>query len=159
MKVIGHRLKMARQALGMSQRDVCALLNVHTATWNHWETGRRMPDPMVIVEFANSCKVSLDWVYNGQQVGIQFTTELLVAIGQRLRTARSALELHPEEMSATLRIGMDTLDNWENGRSLPDIGTMILLANRFAISLDWIYRGDPSNLPYRIAVRVLKTDE
>ena len=155
LKAIGQRLKLAREALGISQREICELLDVRPTTWNHWETGRRMPDPVVMAEMAIFHRVSLDWIYSGQQLGSQFTTEQLTAVGHRLRATRSALELHPQEMADTLGICLETLEEWESGKAFPNIEVMIFLANRFGISLDWIFRGDPSNLPHRIAGKTL----
>ncbi|MBF0341947.1 MAG: helix-turn-helix transcriptional regulator [Magnetococcales bacterium] len=68
LKAIGQRLKSAREALGLTQKQVCALLDVRPATWNHWETGRRLPDPMVMAELSDSHQLSLDWVYSGRLV-------------------------------------------------------------------------------------------
>ncbi|MBF0626474.1 MAG: helix-turn-helix transcriptional regulator [Magnetococcales bacterium] len=156
LKAIGQRLKSAREALGLTQKQVCALLDTRPATWNHWETGRRLPDPLVMVELADSHRLSLDWVYSGRQTASNSSSEQMAAIGHRLRASRSALELSPQEMAGLLGIRTETLETWESGRALPDLKAMSVLAEKFGLSLDWLFRGDPSCLPYRLVKTLLK---
>ena len=156
LTAIGERLIVARKAIGISQRQICDALDVRTATWNHWETGRRLPDPMVITDMANTYSVSLDWIYNGESSGELFKKEQRDAIGNRLRITREVLEMSHGEVAEELSIPMDRLNSWEDGNKVPCIEVMTRFATRYGVSLDWIFRGDPSSLPHRIAGDVLK---
>ena len=157
LRAIGQRLKSTREALGLTQKQVCELLDLRPATWNHWETGRRLPDPLVMAELADSHRLSLDWVYSGNKAASRFSPDQLATTGQRLRTARAALELSPQEVARILDIPAESLESWESGCAIPEVEAMTAFADRFGISLDWIFRGDPASLPYRIAERVLQS--
>ena len=156
LKAIGERLKVARKAIGISQKQICDILGVRTATWNHWETGRRLPDPMIITDMANIYRVSLDWIYNGKSSGELFSDEQKKAIGNRLRITRETLELPIEEIAEALSIPVDRLKSWEDGSEVPCLEVMTRFASRFAVSMDWIFLDDPSNMPHRLAKKMLK---
>lgn len=44
--------------------------------------------------------------------------------------------------------------NYVNALRPLDIEAAILLCDRFDLTLDWIYRGDPSGLPHRLATEL-----
>ncbi len=56
--------------------------------------------------------------------------------GQRLRTLRLERGLQQKAVAASLHISPSTYSNYENGIYLPNMETLILLADLFQISLD-----------------------
>lgn len=79
----------------------------------------------------------------------------LDAVAARLAATREALSLRQEELALQLGVSRSALANWETGRTLPDVAAMSRFAERHRITLDWIYRGDPSSLPNALAKRLL----
>lgn len=69
---IGNRLKAARLALGLSQKELYEAIGVKAATWNHWETGRRMPDPLAMTELYRRHGVTMEWIYAGDPKDLPF---------------------------------------------------------------------------------------
>ncbi|MCW5749631.1 MAG: helix-turn-helix transcriptional regulator [Alphaproteobacteria bacterium] len=67
---VGRRLRQAREALGLTQRELFEDLGVQEGRWSHWETGRRLPDPLVMARLAERHAVSLDWIYRGVLTGL-----------------------------------------------------------------------------------------
>lgn len=63
LKAIGMRLKAARLALGLSQKEVYEALGVGASTWHHWESGKRTPDPLVMAKLQKLHGISLDWIF------------------------------------------------------------------------------------------------
>ncbi|MBF0423060.1 MAG: helix-turn-helix transcriptional regulator [Magnetococcales bacterium] len=82
-------------------------------------------------------------------------TNQLIAVGARLRAAREAIGCRQKAICFALNIGITTWNNWENGKRLPDPLVMARFQAKFRVSLDWIYAGDPSMLPYALAEKVL----
>ena len=72
MVQIGARLKAARLALGLSQKELYVSLGVKAAAWNHWETGKRMPDPVVMFKLFQLHGITLEWIYGGDPRGLPF---------------------------------------------------------------------------------------
>ncbi len=69
---IGNRLKVARLALDLNQKEICEVLGVKVATWNHWESGRRIPDPMAMKDLYLLHGVTMEWIYAGAPNGTIF---------------------------------------------------------------------------------------
>jgi len=72
---IGNRLKTARIALGLSQKELCDALDVKPATWNHWETGKRIPDPLVMKDLYLLRGITLGWIYAGDPKWLPFSVD------------------------------------------------------------------------------------
>jgi transcriptional regulator with XRE-family HTH domain len=66
----GQRLVATRKALGMSARDMQALLNVSKARLNHWENERHLPDITAMLALKRLRGVSLDWIFAGDPSGL-----------------------------------------------------------------------------------------
>ena len=69
---IGRRLKQARIALGLIQKEISQSLGVKYATWNHWETGKRIPDPLAMKDFYLKYGITMEWVYAGDPKGLPY---------------------------------------------------------------------------------------
>ncbi|MGX7205518.1 helix-turn-helix domain-containing protein [Enterococcus pingfangensis] len=63
-------------------------------------------------------------------------------IGERLKARRTELNLTQESVAEALGITRQTISNWENGRSYPDIERMVRLSDIYSLSLDELLKGD-----------------
>ena len=63
-------------------------------------------------------------------------------IGSQIRKYRNAQELSQEELAEKLYVTRQTISNWENEKSYPDIHSLLLLSSVFKISLDQLIKGD-----------------
>jgi len=61
----GLRLRVARKALGMTARALCAELSVEPGRWSHWENERHPPDIPTMLALKHRHGISLDWIYDG----------------------------------------------------------------------------------------------
>ena len=73
------------------------------------------------------------------------------AIGLRLRLTREVLNLTQAEFADRCGIARNTYNQYEMGKNTPKLLFAIDICDRFGLTLDWIYRGDPSGLPYKVA--------
>ena len=63
-------------------------------------------------------------------------------IGSQIRKYRNAQELSQEELAGKIYVTRQTISNWENEKSYPDIHSLLLLSSVFEISLDQLIKGD-----------------
>ena len=63
-------------------------------------------------------------------------------IGQKLKDARIHSGLTQEVVAEKINVSRQTISNWENEKSYPDIISVIELSNLFCISLDDLLKGD-----------------
>ena len=60
----------------------------------------------------------------------------------QIKKYRANMELSQEELAEKVYVTRQTISNWENGKSYPDIHSLLLLSNLFGISLDQLIKGD-----------------
>jgi transcriptional regulator with XRE-family HTH domain len=72
-------------------------------------------------------------------------------IAKRLRLTREALGLSPAELCRMTGIKPNTYSNWEGGTARVGLGEAKVLRRVLGYSLDWIYEGDRSGLPLKLA--------
>lgn len=67
-------------------------------------------------------------------------------LGQRLKETRQNAGLKQEDLAKQLGVSRQTISNWENGRSLPDVGSAVKLSNVYNVSLDELLKDEQSVL-------------
>jgi transcriptional regulator with XRE-family HTH domain len=78
------------------------------------------------------------------------------AIGRRLSLTRRALGLTASVMASNAGINKNTYSQYESGTRVPALPFAIKLCDRFDLTLDWLYRGDPSGLKYTLANQIIR---
>ena len=64
-------------------------------------------------------------------------------ISERLKHARTVSGMTQEQVAENIMVSRVTLSHWENGKTLPDIASLISLSDLYQISLDELLKGDP----------------
>lgn len=63
-------------------------------------------------------------------------------IEKKLKDARANAGLTQEQVAEKIMVSRQTISNWENGKSLPDIVSIMNLSDLYQISLDELLKGD-----------------
>lgn len=63
-------------------------------------------------------------------------------IKEQLRKNRNENNMTQDQIAEMIYVSRQTISNWENGKSYPDIKSLLLLSDIYNISLDEIVRGD-----------------
>jgi transcriptional regulator with XRE-family HTH domain len=63
-------------------------------------------------------------------------------IGKKLKETRLKCNMTQEQVSEMLYVSRQTISNWENEKSYPDIISIIKLSDLYSISLDELLKGD-----------------
>jgi len=61
-----------------------------------------------------------------------------MVLGQRLKELRKDRELSQAELADKLNVVVHTVSNYERGKSVPEIDTLIRLAKFYDVSLDYL---------------------
>lgn len=56
------RIKQAREATGLKQKEMAKILNVTAATYSRYENGLIQPDPTMLLKIANALGTSVDYI-------------------------------------------------------------------------------------------------
>lgn len=63
-------------------------------------------------------------------------------IGEKLKNARIKSKLTQEKVAEEIQVSRQTISNWENNHSYPDIISVIKLSDFYHVSLDELLKGD-----------------
>lgn len=63
-------------------------------------------------------------------------------IGKKLKNARIKTGLTQEKAAEEIDVSRQTISNWENEKSYPDIISVIALSDLYSVSLDELLKGD-----------------
>lgn len=63
-------------------------------------------------------------------------------LGKQIKTHRQEEHLSQEELANRVYVSRQTISNWENDKSYPDVNSLVLLSEIFQISLDNLIKGD-----------------
>ena len=63
-------------------------------------------------------------------------------LGKQIKIHRQEAHLSQEELANRVYVSRQTISNWENDKSYPDVNSLVLLGEIFQISLDALIKGD-----------------
>ena len=63
-------------------------------------------------------------------------------LGKQIKMHRQEAHLSQEELANRVYVSRQTISNWENDKSYPDVNSLVLLSETFQISLDNLIKGD-----------------
>ena len=74
-------------------------------------------------------------------------------LGKQIKKYRLEQNLSQEELADKIYVSRQTISNWENDKSYPDIKSLVLLSEVFHISLDKLIKGDLEKMKTEIDAR------
>lgn len=63
-------------------------------------------------------------------------------LGKQIKKHRQEAHLSQDELANRIYVSRQTISNWENDKSYPDVNSLVLLSEIFQISLDKLIKGD-----------------
>ena len=63
-------------------------------------------------------------------------------LNEQIKKYRTEMNLSQEELAEKIYVTRQSVSNWENGKTYPDIHSLLLLGSLFGISLDQLVKGD-----------------
>lgn len=82
------------------------------------------------------------------------TGDLAADVGRRLGLVRRALDLNQQEFGGRAGLSQPQYNQFETGKRRLTIEAALNLCHVYSLTLDYLYRGDPSGLPYRLATTI-----
>ncbi len=63
-------------------------------------------------------------------------------IAEQIKKYRGEQKLSQEQLAQRIYVSRQTVSNWENGKSYPDVNSLVLLSEVFSVSVDNLIKGD-----------------
>lgn len=67
-------------------------------------------------------------------------------LGDNLKELRKKSNVSQEDLAKSIYVSRQTISNWENQKSYPDINNLVLLSVFFDTTLDWLVKGEIENM-------------
>lgn len=80
-------------------------------------------------------------------------------LGSQIKKHRNELSLSQEDLAEKVYVSRQTISNWENNKSYPDVNSLILLSEVFNTSIDNLIKGDIETMKEQIKAEDLKEFE
>lgn len=71
-------------------------------------------------------------------------------LGRQIRKFRNERNLSQEELAERVLVSRQSVSNWENGKTYPDLKSLLLLGEVFGVSLDTLVKGDIERMKQEI---------
>lgn len=71
-------------------------------------------------------------------------------LGKHIRKYRTEANISQEELADKVFVSRQTISNWENNKSYPDIKSLVLMSEIFHVSLDQLIKGDLEKMKQEI---------
>lgn len=75
---------------------------------------------------------------------------------KQIKRYRTDMNLSQEELAEKIYVTRQTISNWENDKSYPDIHSLLLLSATFHISLDQLIKGDITTMKEEISKEAIQ---
>lgn len=72
-------------------------------------------------------------------------------LGAQIKKYRMAASLSQDELAEKLFVTRQSISNWENDKTYPDIKSLVLLSEVFSVSLDQLVKGDVDKMKKEIS--------
>lgn len=79
-RFVGQNLRLAREALGMTQAEVCSLYGLKDKSkLSHWERGVHEPDILFIFQLHQTQRIDPNWIYLGDRSALPHSLAVSLA--------------------------------------------------------------------------------
>lgn len=79
-------------------------------------------------------------------------------IGMRLRHIREALGVNQREFALRANLKANRYSQYETGARPLTIEAALIICDEYGVTLDWLFRGDRSTLPHRLAIDIARIE-
>ncbi len=76
------------------------------------------------------------------------------SLAHRLKVTREALGVKPAEVCKRIKVGANAWSMYESGERRITLQVAIKFCAEYGLTLDWIYRADPSRLPHEVRMKL-----
>ena len=78
-------------------------------------------------------------------------------LGAQIKKYRNEYALSQDELAEKVFVSRQSISNWENGKTYPDIKSLLLLSEVFSVSLDQLVKGDIEMMKREIDAQELES--
>ncbi|MFP7243120.1 helix-turn-helix transcriptional regulator [Pediococcus pentosaceus] len=145
--IFANNLKFYLSKLGKTPMSLIDDLGYKNSTVYNWVAATTFPRTDKLEELADYLNVTVDQLIskNATKQKIEQTPTISLPFGKRLRFVRKEKGDTQQDLANLLHVTQATINGYENGKSRPSQESLIKLANRWHVSVDYLLTGKPSD--------------
>lgn len=135
-----NRIKQLRKENNLTQMELAKRLNMSDAIITMYENGKRTPSIEALVKLSQIFNCSVDYLLgiDDEEKDMPRKTEFKKSLGRRLRNLREQNDMTQDELGEKLNLSSKTISSFETGYNEPDGETLVMLANMYNVSTDYL---------------------
>lgn len=136
---ISEKIKEIRQQNGLSQGKLSELLELPRYIIANWEQGRSLPSVEDVMRISEKLDCSIDYLLGKENADfvVVESTPIKKSL-TKLKELRIENGYTQKELALKINTSNKNVWAWENGIATPDIDTLIMLAQVFDVSIDFL---------------------
>ena len=75
-------------------------------------------------------------------------------IGKQIKKYRNEIGISQDQLAEKIFVSRQTISNWENNKSYPDLRSLLLLSSLFGVSLDKLIKGDLEEMKEKLWMKL-----
>ena len=136
-------IKILRQENNVSQLQLAKETGLKKSALGHWELGNRTPNAIAIIILSRYFQVSTDYLLrlsddNSLRHGEDNFNVDLTTFNNRLKDLRLKRNISQNDLATETKISQPSINFWERGKCLPNANAIIVLANYFGVTTDYL---------------------
>ena len=139
---LAQKLAALRKNAGLNMSELAEKVGVSRSLISKYEKGERMPGREALVLLSEFYGVSIDALLGtGASHSVEF--EVNGGIADRLKELRKKRNVSQVELARAVHVNQSSVSQWETGRTAPGKDCLLLLAEFFHVSVDYLLGKDP----------------
>ncbi|EIW3594473.1 helix-turn-helix domain-containing protein [Salmonella enterica] len=147
--LIGERIRIARENLGMSLDDLAAaVIPDDVEVISEWENSKSEPCASEIIRLSQTLKCDPMWLLTGQGNNANQAAPVnvmkgadLANIGVRIKNRRNETGMGADKLADAIDVPIHQIYQWEEGKVIPHSGCYCRLAKALNTSMSWLMTG------------------
>lgn len=138
-EMIDNNIKYIREYMGLTQKELGNIFNVHESTISGWETAKDSIPLAKLNKLSNISNYSIDYILGLNKTNINYTKlEVLnkKEIGKNLKKLRTYLNLSQDKLSKSCNISQTAYSNYEQGVYLINTISLYSICKKYNKSMD-----------------------
>ena len=138
---MNERLRLIRENMDLSQRQMASKLNVSKSTYARWETDEAIIPLVHLNDLCNYFNVSMDYITGfSKKKNYDIVNKKLnkALIGKRLKEFRTSHNLTQEKLANEINTSHSTISGYEHGKNMILTAFAYNIAKKYKVSLDWL---------------------
>lgn len=139
--MIDNNLKIAREDLEMTQKELGLVLGVSEFTISGWETGKDYIPLRHLIKLCNQYDLSIDYILGFTRKNEDYSKINKInknTIGNKLKNIRLEHNYTQYKIADEIEISQSSYSNFESGRNIISSIALYTLAKKFKLSIDEI---------------------